>query len=178
MGRSLVVLSVVLVLAGPGCAVGIRQQATGITGEGATLNGKALSTTGGPGSWFIEYSQLPQPATPTTETTPTRTVDFVAGEARPVSESVHGLAPGRAHYYRVCAEDGENPGDPFCSPFQSFRTVGDSVSGRGVDSVVGDLESSISFEIGGGPSGEASRASRSRRPCRAEAPSGRRSVSP
>ena len=73
------------------CAVGVRQPATDITETSATLNGKVLSTTGGPGSWYIEYG----PTAARTERTPTRTIDFVANESEPVSEPVDGLEPGR-----------------------------------------------------------------------------------
>ena len=97
-----------------GCAVGVRQPATEVTETGATLNGKVLSTTGGPGSWHIEYG----PTLTRTERTPTRTIDFGVNEIEPVSEPVGGLDPGTTYHYAVCAEDSENPGDPFCSPDQ------------------------------------------------------------
>jgi hypothetical protein len=147
-------MCVLLAVVVSGCAVGVRQPASDITADGAVLHGNVLSTTGGAVKYFVEYSELPQRATPTTRRTPMRTTNLAAGELHPVSEPVDGLRPGRAQYYTVCAEDGENPGDPFCSPFQSFRTAGDSVSGRGVDGVIGDLESSVSLEIGSGPTGE------------------------
>jgi hypothetical protein len=73
-----------------------------------------LSSTGGPGSWFIRYGS---------GATPTRAVEFQAGETRSVSEHVDGLHPATTYTYEVCAEDGENPGDPFCSPAQLFRTT-------------------------------------------------------
>ncbi len=107
-----------VVLALSSCAVGVRQTATGITGGGATLNGKVLSTTGGPGSWYIEYGTT----TARTQKTPTRTINFVANESKPVSEPVDGLTEGTAYHFAVCAEDGENPGEPFCSPDQVFTT--------------------------------------------------------
>jgi|EndMetStandDraft_8_1072994.scaffolds.fasta_scaffold322191_2 hypothetical protein len=104
------------------CAVGVRQPATNITTTGATLNGMVLSTTGGAGSWFIEYG----PTTARTERTPTRTINFV-GQVEPVSEPVSGLEPGTIYHFAVCAEDSENPGDPFCSPDQTFTTDFDPV---------------------------------------------------
>jgi hypothetical protein len=107
-----------VVLALSSCAVGIRQPAAAITGSGATLNGKVLSTTGGPGSWYIEYGTT----TARTQRTPTRPIDFVASESKPVSEPVDGLAEGTTYHFAVCAEDGENPGEPFCSPDQTFTT--------------------------------------------------------
>jgi hypothetical protein len=147
--------ALLIVLALSSCAVGVRHAATDVTGSGATLNGTVLSTTGGPGSYFVEYSELLASENPSTERTATRSIDFVAAESHPVSEPVQGLAPGRSHFYRVCAEDGENPGDPFCSPFQRFRTVGDSVVGTGIDCCIGeDLQASWEFDVGSGPSGE------------------------
>jgi hypothetical protein len=107
------------------CAVGVRQPATEITDTSAVLNGKVLSTTGGPGSWYIEYG----PTAARTEKTPTRTIDFVANESEPVSEPVDGLEPGAIYHFAVCAEDSDNPGDPFCSPDATFST-GDSVVGE------------------------------------------------
>jgi hypothetical protein len=90
--RPFVVLSV-LALAISGCAVGVRFPATAVTGDGATLNGKVLSTSGGPGSWFFEYGQFPDPQV--ADRTPARDIDFVLGQSHPVSEPVDGLAPGR-----------------------------------------------------------------------------------
>jgi hypothetical protein len=100
------------------CAVGVRGPATDITKTSATLNGKVLSTTGGPGSWYIEYG----PTTARTEKTPTRTIDFVANELKPVSEPVSGLELGTKYHFAVCAEDSENAGDAFCSRDQTFTT--------------------------------------------------------
>jgi hypothetical protein len=51
-----------------------------------------------------------------------RAIDFTAGESQAISEPVEGLEPGTTYIYSVCAEDAENPGDPFCSPDQSFTT--------------------------------------------------------
>lgn len=137
------------------CAVGVRQPAGDITTTSATLNGKVLSTTGGAGSYYIEYG--PTPAR--TERTPTRTIDFVANESHPVSEPVDGLDPDTTYHFAVCAEDGDNPGDPFCSPDQTFTThppIGeDSVTGT----VYGpEAEPSPQviwvFDAHAGPSGE------------------------
>jgi hypothetical protein len=100
------------------CAVGVRQPATSITATSATLNGKVLSTSGGPGSYFIEYG-LTQARS---EKTPTRPITFTVNTIYPVSEPVEGLDPGRLYHFAVCAEDSENPGDPFCSPDQTFTT--------------------------------------------------------
>ena len=105
------------------CAVGVRDSPTEVTKTSATLNGKVLSSTGGPGSWYIEYG----PTEARAEKTPTRTIDFEAGEIEPVSEPVDELEPGTIYHYAVCAEDGENPGEPFCSPDKTFRTQADIV---------------------------------------------------
>jgi hypothetical protein len=120
------------------------------------LNGTVLSTTGGAGSYFIEYAPLPDVwGSQFAKRTPARTIDFVADRLYPVSEPVDELTAGWTNYYRVCAEDGENPGDPFCSRVQSVRTIGDSVVGGGVTAtLLDDLEATVSFELGGGPSGE------------------------
>ena len=155
MRRFLFALCLIAVV-GSGCAVGVRQPATTSGRDGATLHGNVLSTTGGAGKYFIEYSERPYRANATTKRTPAKDVEFVANELQPVSEPIEGLRPGRAQYYAVCAEDSENPGDPFCSPFQSFRTDGDSVSGSAVTDVLEgyDLDAGISFEVGSGPLGE------------------------
>ncbi len=105
------------------CAVGVRDSPTEVTKTSATLNGKVLSSTGGPGSWYIEYG----PTEARAEKTPTRTIDFEAGEIEPVSEPVDELEPGTIYHYAVCAEDGENPGEAFCSPDKTFRTQSDIV---------------------------------------------------
>jgi hypothetical protein len=122
--RFVSVLGVTLVaIALSSCAVGVREPASEITETGATLNGQALSTTGGQGSYFIRYG----PTSPRTERTPTRTVEFAEGESEPVTEPVDGLEPGTTYDYIVCAEDEENPGQPFCSPPQTFKTAGEAV---------------------------------------------------
>jgi hypothetical protein len=128
--RLLLALSAIVVgVAASSCAVGVRQPATSITQTGATLNGKVLSTTGGPGSYYIEYGTT----LARTERTPTRTLDFVVNESEPVSEPVDGLEPGTTYHFAVCAEDSENAGDAFCSPDQTFTTrpTGDFISGSG-----------------------------------------------
>jgi hypothetical protein len=119
--RVLALLAVPAAILLSACAVGVRQPATDITKTSAVLNGKALSTTGGPGSYHIEYG----PTSARTETTPTRTIDFVVNESHPVAEPVDGLDPGTTYHFAVCAEDSENPGDPFCSPDQTFTTDSD-----------------------------------------------------
>jgi hypothetical protein len=136
------------------CAVGVRQPATNITTTGATLNGKVLSTTGGPGSYYVEHAEFVDffgEGPPVR--TPVRPVDFVANQLLPVSEAVT-LPPGRARHYRVCAEDSENPGDPFCSLTQSFRTIGDSVVGEAVIDRIEDLSHTISLDVGSGSTGD------------------------
>jgi hypothetical protein len=110
------------------CAVGVRQPATAISETSATLNGTVLSTTGGQGSFYIEYGTTPARA----ERTPTRMIDFTAGAIHQVSEPVNGLTAEGIYHYAVCAEDGENPGDPFCSREQRFvATDRDFVSAHG-----------------------------------------------
>jgi hypothetical protein len=148
----LALVAIVLGVVVSSCAVGVRQPATNITASSAVINGKVLSTTGGAGSWFIEYQpeQLGFPS----KRTPTRNIDFVVNESHPVSEPVDGLLPGRTHSYKVCAEDSDNPGDPFCSRPQHFRTVGDSVAGFGSRPWVLDLEESYTYDVASGPSGE------------------------
>jgi hypothetical protein len=115
----LALLTIVVGLVVSSCAVGVREPATGITKTSATLNGKVLSTTGGPGSWYIEYGPV---GAGTALKTATRAIDFVTNESEPVSEPVDGLEPGTNYSFAVCAEDSENPGEPFCSPDQTFTT--------------------------------------------------------
>jgi hypothetical protein len=123
MRRRLVVGVLGAALAVSSCAVGVRRPASDITDTSAVMNGTAVSTTGGPGSYFVKYGLT---STPLWDT-PTRDVDFEEGESHPVSEPLDGLEPGTTYHYRVCAEDGENPGDPFCSPDQAFETTGTGV---------------------------------------------------
>ena len=136
-----------IALAGTGCAVGVRQPATDVTAVSATLNGRVLSTTGGPGSWYVEYG--PTPAR--TDRTPARAIDFEVNESEPVSEPVSGLEPGTTYHFAVCAEDGENPGEPFCSPDQTFRSLTDEDSATGVGST---RDFAFDFAASSGPAGE------------------------
>ena len=122
MKRLVLALSAIVVgVAVSSCAVGVREAATEITQTSATLNGKVFSSTGGTGSWYIEYG----PTEARADETPTRTIDFEANALEPVSEPVDGLEPSTIYHYAVCAEDGENPGEPFCSRDQTFRTQSD-----------------------------------------------------
>jgi hypothetical protein len=152
MKRFALALSAIVVgLVVSSCAVGVREPATEITTTSAVLNGKVLSSTGGPGSWYIEYG----PTEARTEKTPTRAIDFVVGELEPVSEPIDGLEPGTIYHFAVCAEDSENPGEPFCSPDRTFRTVSirDSVVARG-SSVSGFTITNVDVDVSSGPSGE------------------------
>jgi hypothetical protein len=117
MKLSLAAIAAALVLTS--CAVGVRGPASDIGDTSVVMNGEVFSSTGGPGSWFIRYGT----SDPLAEQTPARSVEFDAGELRSVSEQVEGLDPATTYRYQVCAEDGENPGDPFCSPTQLFRTT-------------------------------------------------------
>jgi hypothetical protein len=153
MKRLVLALSAIVVaVAVSSCAVGVRRAPTLLGATSATLNGAVLSTTGGPGSWYIEYG----PTEARTERTPTRTISFEANEIEPVSEPVDGLEPGTTYHFAVCAEDSENPGDPFCSPDQTFTTHnGDSVAGRAsydFDNTIA-LISALSTESGQAPTG-------------------------
>jgi hypothetical protein len=102
--------------------VGVRAPASLVSETTATLNGSVLSTTGGPGSYDFGYGPTSSPQ----RRTPERPIDFEAEESEQVSEPVEGLQPGTVYRYYVCAEDGETPGDKFCSPPQTFRTAGAS----------------------------------------------------
>ncbi len=110
--------------------------ATQITTSGAVLNGRVVSTAGGLTSYYFEYGRDGQ-----LQQTPEGSVEVAKGFAPRVSARVDGLEPGGPYSFRVCAEDSENPGDPFCSPFRTFSVdaaagqdyaVGDFVSGRPV----------------------------------------------
>jgi hypothetical protein len=119
---ALALSAIVVAVVVSSCGVGVRQPATNITDTSATLNGKVLSTTGGPGSYYIEYG----PTAARTERTPTRTINFDADQSYPISEPVDGLEPGTRYHFAVCAEDSENPGNAFCSPDQTFTTDSDA----------------------------------------------------
>jgi hypothetical protein len=71
-----------------------------------------------------------------------------------VSEPVSGLEEVTTYHFAVCAEDGENPGDAFCSPDQTFRTTTTATSDS--VTVTGNTaqELNIDLEASSGPSGE------------------------
>jgi hypothetical protein len=136
-----------------GCGVGVRGDATQITTTGAVLNGRVVSTAGGPASYHFEYGRE-QPL----QQTPEASIEVGKGFAPAVSARVDGLEPGGPYRFRVCAEDSENPGDPRCSPFRAFSI--DAAAGR--DYAVGDFVSDNlhyvvdvhSDPVGGDPVGE------------------------
>jgi hypothetical protein len=152
--RAGLAISLTLVATLCGCALGINRPASQITANSATLEGEALSTIGGEGSYFVEYGAT---SGDSTQATPTRGTSFVVGQPDQVSEPVDGLEQGRGYRYRVCAEDSQNRGYPVCSPFQDFVTAGDSVQGVvEVDRLefAPDLTYGYRFDIDSGPSGE------------------------
>lgn len=131
MGRLVRIVGLGLaVWAASGCAVGVRGAVTQITTDGAVLNGGVASTSGGPVSYYFEYGQAGL-----LQKTPGGTLDLGATHGRSVSAPVSGLEPQGTYRFRVCAEDGENPGDPFCSPFRNFSIA----EAAGQDYVVGEF---------------------------------------
>jgi hypothetical protein len=122
------------------------------------MNGYVASTSGSAGKYFVEYTPIPPDIDHTSGfRTPTRDIDLVAAQPMPVSEPLTSLPAGRTYLYRVCAEDEENPSDPFRSPPQRFRTDGDRVDGGIVTERLADEpppEATYTFTIGGGTSGE------------------------
>jgi hypothetical protein len=154
MGRLFAIAGLALVAAfATGCAVGIRGTATEITTNGAVLNGRVVSTTGGHASYYFEYGPGDQ-----LQQTPGHTLDLTKGFTEPVSGPVDGLEPGHPYRFRVCAEDSENPGDPFCSPFRTFSI--DEAAGQ--DYAVGEFSNQFALFVadvhsdptGGNPVGE------------------------
>jgi hypothetical protein len=148
-----VAIAAVGLFASSSCAVGIRGAATEIGTQAALMNGGVVSTTGGLVSYHFEYGQGDA-----LQATPGQTLDLAAGGTEPVSEPVSGLEPGRTYRYRVCAEDSDNPGDPFCSPFRAFSTV----EPVGQDYAIGTFSNSVAAFVvdvrsdptGGDPAGE------------------------
>jgi hypothetical protein len=109
----------VLVLALASCGVGVRLPATDVTETSATLNGKAVSTVGGSGTYFFVYG-VPGSSRSSGE----KNVQFSSG-GTPVSFPVDHLVGGVVYGYRLCVGDSENPGaGDGCSPTQKFRTPG------------------------------------------------------
>ena len=121
MKRLILALSV-LALVVSSCGIGVRKLPTEITETTATLNGNAVSTIGGPGSYLFLFG----PAENAERPTPRHNIDFGAGRELPLSVPVTGLEPGTTYRYKVCAGDAENP-DGGCSPTQTFKTAGTGV---------------------------------------------------
>jgi hypothetical protein len=134
---ALVVSAIVAGVVVSGCAVGIRGTATEITTSSAVLNGRVVSTAGGETTYHFEYGrdELQQ--------TPSGSIEVAKGFAPPVSARVEDLEPGGPYRYRVCAEDSENPGEPFCSPFRTFSI--DEAAGQ--DYVVGEFTNLALFVV-------------------------------
>jgi hypothetical protein len=136
-----------------GCAVGIRGTATEITTNGAVLNGRVVSTAGGATTYYFEFGRGDQ-----LQQTAGHTLELTKGLTQAVSAPLDGLEPGGPYRFRVCAEDGENPGDPFCSPFRAFSI--DEAAGQ--DYAVGEFSNGLALFVvdvrsdptGGNPVGE------------------------
>jgi hypothetical protein len=130
------------------CAVGVRQPATDITATSATLNGKVLSTAGGPGSYRFIYTDSAGKVGRTAAVP----IEFESGVSYSVSAPVSALDPGARYRYVACAEDGENPANPFCSPEQTFTTdlapARDAVTGQATDCLPGPVPDSCFSSIG------------------------------
>jgi hypothetical protein len=154
MGRVFGIAGLALAgLVATGCAVGVRGAATEITTDGAVLNGGVVSTAGGMTSYYFEYGRGDQ-----LQQTPSQTLHLTKDRTERVSVPVDGLEPGGPYRFRVCAEDSENTGDPFCSPFRSFSI--DEAAGQ--DYAVGEFSNGLALFVvdvrsdptGGNPSGE------------------------
>jgi hypothetical protein len=113
----------VMVVVVSSCGIGVRKPASDITETSATLNGNAVSTMGGPGSYFFDWG----PAENEERPTPVRNIDFGTGREVPISVPVTGLEPGTTYRYQACAGDAENPGGGRCSRTQTFKTAGTGV---------------------------------------------------
>jgi hypothetical protein len=154
MRRSAIACLLLLASTATGCAVGVRGPVIEISRTSAEINGKALSTVGGQGSYHVEYGTTAA----RTQSTPARTVTFARFDPEFVTEPLVGLAPGETYHFAICAEDSENPGNPFCSPDRTFTTDGDStdsVFGTGVRELAGTgLDESWHYDVSSGPSGE------------------------
>ena len=115
-----VVIAVTAALVFAGCAVGVRAPATDIAETTATLNGKAVTTTGAPGEYFFAGGE----ALPWLDPSVVRNISYGTDSEKPVSLPVDGLEPGTTYTYRVCAGDNESL---LCSPSQPFTTLGTPV---------------------------------------------------
>jgi len=139
--------AIVVAVVVSGCAVGVRGNATQITTDGAVLDGRVVSTSGGLTSYYFEYGRGDQ-----LQQTPGRVLDLTEGFTEAVSVRVEGLEPGGPYRFRVCAEDSENPGDPFCSPSRSFSIDG----AAGQDYAVGEFSNGVALfvvDVRSGPTG-------------------------
>jgi hypothetical protein len=121
MKRLILALSV-LALVVSSCAIGVRKAPSEVTETTATLNGNAVSTIGGPGSYLFFFG----PAENAWRATPRHNIDFGTGSEVPLSLSVTGLEPGTTYRFKACAGDAENP-DPQCSRTHTFKTAGTGV---------------------------------------------------
>lgn len=119
MRRLLPIWAACGVLFASGCAAGFSGPATDITSGGATLHGSVVSTTGGEGSYWFEWvvSRCCQGRTPT------RTVALEKDRAFPVEEDFDAPVANAPYYYRLCAEDSENAGNPACGDVKTFNTA-------------------------------------------------------
>ena len=108
-----------LALAFAGCAIGTPGAPTGVSGTGATLHARVLSTVDGPTTAWFSYGEGTDPAA--WSDTDQQTVDVTSRDSYPVSAPITGLTPGATYHWRVCAQDEQvSPPVKICSQNQTF----------------------------------------------------------
>lgn len=109
-----------------GCAVGVTDPPTEITGAGATFNGTVFSNVEGTTNYWVKYGTTTDYGSSTDQ----QSVEIDDGDGRPVTVKVRGLAPKTTYHARLCAKDSQAEAGPGCSDGQTFTTLNeDSITG-------------------------------------------------
>ncbi len=110
-----------------GCAVGVANPATDITGARATINGKVFSNKAGTTRYWLRYGTTTGYGSKTVE----QSVEINDDDAHPVSVTLRGLNPNTLYHVQMCVRDSEQPPRDVCGSDQSFRTLNeDSLTGE------------------------------------------------
>jgi parallel beta-helix repeat protein len=102
-----------------GCATGVTDDPSIVTGTVAFVDGRVISDAGGDVEYWVEYG----PTTAYGSETAHATVSVEQNELRFVPARIDGLQRSTTYHYRFCARDSQQQGGPGCGEDRQFTTV-------------------------------------------------------
>jgi Right handed beta helix region len=102
-----------------GCATGVTDDPSIVTGTVAFVDGRVISDAGGDVEYWVEYGATTAYGSETEH----NTVSVEPNQLRFVSRRIDGLQRSTTYRYRFCARDSQQQGGPGCGEDRQFTTV-------------------------------------------------------